>query len=151
MEITTKGRYAVRIMVDIARHDGDYVSISHIADRQKISQKYLEKIMSSLVKANLVVSMRGANGGYKLKKKVDECSVKEILDATGESTKVAVCQAEDKCPMVDRCDTMGVWHTLNNLISDYLQSVTLKDLIEKTYPNQQLKIVNGELWIKGKM
>ena len=133
MEITTKGRYAVRIMVDIARHEDEYVSISDIAGRQKISQKYLEKIMSSLVKSNLVISMRGANGGYKLAKPAKECNVKEILDATGESTKVAVCQAEDKCPMVEKCDTMGVWHALNHLISDYLKSVTLKDLIEKTY------------------
>ena len=133
MEITTKGRYAVRIMVDIARNEGEYVSLSDIATRQKISQKYLEKIISSLVKSNLVVSMRGANGGYKLSKAAHECNVKEILDATGESTKVAVCGAEDKCPMADKCDTMGVWHTLNHLISDYLQSVTLNDLIEKTY------------------
>ena len=132
MEITTKGRYAVRIMVDIARNEGDYVSISDIALRQKISQKYLEKIISSLVKANLVVSMRGANGGYKLSKPSNECNIKEILDATGESTKVAVCGGEEKCPMADACDTMGVWHTLNHLISDYLENVTIKDLIDKT-------------------
>ena len=133
MEITTKGRYAVRVMVDIARHEGNFVSLSDIATRQKISQKYLEKIISSLVKSSLVISMRGANGGYKLAKPANECNIKEILDATGESTKVAICQAEDKCPMVDKCDTMGVWHALNNLISDYLQSVSLKDLINKTY------------------
>ena len=66
MEITTKGRYAVRIMVDIARHGDGYVSISDMAERQKLSQKYLEKIISSLVKANLVESKRGADGGYKL-------------------------------------------------------------------------------------
>lgn len=133
MEITTKGRYAVRIMVDLAKTKEDYVSISDIAVRQKISQKYLEKIISSLVKAKLVISMRGANGGYKLAKEVEKYNVKEILDAMGESTKVASCAGEEKCPMAENCDTMGVWHTLNHLIADYLESVTLKDLIEKTY------------------
>ena len=139
MEITTKGRYAVRVMVDLARNGEDYVPITEIALRQKISQKYLEKIISMLVKANLVVSMRGTKGGYKLCKAPNEYSVKEILDATGESTKVAACAGEDRCPMAESCDTMGVWNTLNRLISDYLQGVTLKDLIDKTYTNQKCK------------
>ncbi|MBQ8909210.1 MAG: Rrf2 family transcriptional regulator [Clostridia bacterium] len=133
MEITTKGRYAVRIMVDIARHGDGYVSIADMADRQKLSQKYLEKIISNLVKANLVESKRGADGGYKLAKSAHECNVKEILDATGESTKVAVCAGEEKCPMAEKCDTMGVWHTLNHLISDYLEGVTLQSLVDKTF------------------
>ena len=139
MEITTKGRYAVRVMVDIARNGQEFVSLSDVAHRQKISQKYLEKIISSLVKANLVVSMRGANGGYKLAKAVEKYNVKEILDAMGESTKVAVCAGEEKCPMADSCDTMGVWHTLNHLISDYLENVSLKDLIDKTYNPKNCK------------
>jgi Rrf2 family iron-sulfur cluster assembly transcriptional regulator len=81
--------------------------------------------------------MRGANGGYKLTKEVHQYNVKEILDAMGESTKVAACAAEDKCPMADKCDTMGVWHTLNRLISDYLKGVTLKDIIDKTYRGEK--------------
>lgn len=133
MEITTKGRYAVRVMVDIARNGDEFVSISDIASRQKISQKYLEKIISLLAKENLVLSMRGASGGYKLSKKIEEYNIKEILDACGENTKVASCDGEGKCPMAEECDTMGVWHTLNHLISNYLESITLKDLIEKTY------------------
>ena len=133
MEITTKGRYAVRVMVDIARSNEEFVSISDMATRQKISQKYLEKIMSMLVKGGLVVSMRGASGGYKLSKSFEKINVKEILDATGESTKVASCEGEEQCPLADSCDTMGVWHTLNHLIADYLENVTLKDLIDKTH------------------
>lgn len=137
MEITTKGRYAVRVMVDLARGGDEFVSLADISLRQKISQKYLEKIISSLVKASLVVSMRGASGGYKLSKKVEQYNIKEILDAMGESTKVASCAGEEKCPMADSCDTMGVWHTLNHLISDYLKNVTLKDLIDKTYKKKK--------------
>ena len=137
MEITTKGRYAVRVMVDIARSDEQIVSLSDIALRQKISQKYLEKIISSLVKEKLLISKRGANGGYKLSKSAEEYSVKEILDAMGENTKVASCEGEDKCPMADKCDTMGVWHTLNHLIANYLEGITLKDLIEKTYKSER--------------
>ncbi|MBQ8444468.1 MAG: Rrf2 family transcriptional regulator [Clostridia bacterium] len=137
MEITTKGRYAVRVMVDIAKNDDEYVSISDIASRQKISQKYLEKIIAMLVKGNLVESKRGVDGGYKLSKKVEDYNVKEILDACGESTKVASCEGEERCPMAESCDTMGVWHTLNHLISDYLEKITLKDLIDKTYQRKK--------------
>ncbi|MBO5394722.1 MAG: Rrf2 family transcriptional regulator [Clostridia bacterium] len=139
MEITTKGRYAVRVMVDLARSGDDFIALSDIAARQKISQKYLEKIISSLVKANLVISMRGATGGYKLAKDVAAYNVKEILDAMGESTKVASCAGEEKCPMAESCDTMGVWHTLNQLIAQYLEGVSLKQLIEKQSKDKRTK------------
>ena len=84
MEITTKGRYAVRIIADIARNKG-YVSANDIATRQQISAKYLEKIVGMLSKAKLVESMRGATGGYKLAKKPEEISVKDGCDATDDS------------------------------------------------------------------
>lgn len=132
MEITTKGRYAVRVMAELARKN-DYMSISEIANNQKISQKYLEKIISPLSKTGLVESKRGIEGGYKLTREPQNYNIKEILDAMGESTKVASCGGEEKCPMADKCDTMGIWHTLNHLISDYLENITLKDLIEKSF------------------
>ena len=132
MEITTKGRYAVRVMAELARKN-DYMSTSEIAVNQKISQKYLEKIISPLSKAGLVESKRGTDGGYKLTKQPQDYNIKEILDAIGESTKVASCGGEEKCPMAEKCDTMGIWHTLNHLISDYLESISLKDLIDKTF------------------
>ena len=132
MEITTKGRYAVRVMAELAKKDC-YVSISEIALSQKLSQKYLEKIISPLSKAGLVESKRGAEGGYKLTKRPGNYNIKEILDAMGESTKVASCGGEEKCPMAEKCDTMGIWHTLNHLINDYLENITLKDLIEKSF------------------
>ena len=139
MEITTKGRYAVRICADIARNGEGYVSLSDIAQRQQISLKYLEKIISMLSKANLVESMRGAYGGYKLSKSMDEITVKQILDATGDSIKVSTCIAGEECPKSDKCDTIGVWNNLNKLINTYLESVTIKDLVEQTCDRKLLK------------
>lgn len=139
MEITTKGRYAVRIMADIARNNQEFVALSEIAQRQDISIKYLEKIIAMLSKAKLVKSMRGANGGYKLSRDLTKITVKQILDATGDSIKVATCTAGEDCPKVDTCDTVGVWNTLNGLINSYLESVTLKDLVEQTCERKILK------------
>lgn len=133
MEITSKGRYAVRVMADIARNENNYVSITDISKRQNITPKYLEKIIAMLVKANLVESMRGANGGYKLNKKPIDYTIKEILNATGDSTQIATCQKGVNCPMADCCDSQGVWNTLSTIIDDYLESITLQDLIDKTY------------------
>lgn len=130
MQVSSKGRYALRVMADIARHDEDFVSISDIAARQAITVKYLEKIMSMLSKAKLVVSFRGANGGYKLSKQPKEYSVLEILEAVGEGTKLTVCTSNGECKMEHVCDTMKVWHNLSNLINDYLSKVTLEDLIK---------------------
>lgn len=139
MEITTKGRYAVRIMADIARSGKDFVSLSEVAERQQISIKYLEKIIAMLSKAKLVESMRGANGGYKLAKGMQEINVKQILDATGDSINVSTCTAGETCPKADKCDTIGVWNTLNGLINSYLESVTLQDLVEQTCERKILK------------
>ena len=130
MQVSSKGRYALRVMADIARHDKDFVPISDIAARQSITVKYLEKIMSMLSKAKLVTSFRGANGGYKLSKSAKEYSVLEILEAVGEGTKLTVCTSNGECSMEHVCDTMRVWHNLSNLINDYLSKVTLEDLIK---------------------
>lgn len=139
MEITTKGRYAVRIMADLARSGQEFVSLSDIAERQQISIKYLEKIIAMLSKAKLVDSQRGASGGYKLSKKSEDINVKQILDATGDSIKVSTCVVGEGCPKADKCDTIGVWNTLNGIINSYLQSVTLKDLVEQTCERKILK------------
>ncbi len=130
MQLSSKGRYALRVMTDIARNENDFVSISDIASRQHISIKYMEKIISMLVKKKLLVSMRGANGGYKLTKAPNEYSVLEILEAVGEVTKIAACSNGAKCDMIDKCDTARVWTGLSNLINDYLAKTTLKDLIK---------------------
>ncbi len=130
MQLSSKGRYALRVMTDIARNNDEFVSINDISNRQHISVKYMEKIISMLVKAKLLVSMRGVNGGYKLTKKTEEYSVLEILEAVGEVTKISACCNGEKCEMLEKCDTARVWTGLSNLINDYLAKTTLKDLIK---------------------
>jgi Rrf2 family protein len=139
VEITTKGRYAVRIMTDLARNGENFVPLTTISQSEQISVKYLEKITAMLSKAGLVESQRGASGGYRLAKKIGEISVKQILDATGDNVKVSTCDAGQSCPKASSCDTIGVWNTLNEIITSYLQSVTLKDLIDQTCERKLLK------------
>lgn len=138
MELTTKGRYAVRVMADIAKSD-DYVSLSDVAERLDISIKYLEKIVSMLSKANLVKSMRGTKGGYKLSREASRISVKDVLDATGDSIKISTCLDTEVCPVADKCDTIAVWSNLNGLINNYLENVTMKDLVEQTCDRKIVK------------
>ena len=131
MKISTKGQYAVRLMVEIAKSES-LISISAIAKKQDRSQKYLEQIVALLVKNNLLESVRGNKGGYKLTKTPQEISVKEILDITGDACDLAPCMVGN-CERKEKCDAIGVWFALGGLINDYLQKVSLKDLIEKTY------------------
>jgi len=128
MEITSKGRYAVRVMIELAQNE-NFISISEISKHQGISVKYLEKIISQLHKANLVTSTKGLNGGYKLNKKPSQISIKEILDATDNKIEVAPCLENKDCPRIQNCTTVDVWQNLNNLIIDYLQKTTLDTLI----------------------
>ncbi len=134
MEITTKGRHAVRIMVDIAQHNNEFVPISEIASREEISNKYLEKIISMLVKADLLESMRGAMGGYRLKQPTKKISVAQILDAVNENTTIAGCTKDENCPSINKCETAMVWSKLSNMIKNYLNHITLKDLLTTSKP-----------------
>lgn len=131
MKISTKGQYAVRLMVEVAKSN-ELVSVSSVAKNQEISPKYLEQIVSLLVKNNLLESVRGIKGGYKLSKPLDKISIKEILDTTGDTCTLAPCM-QGECDRKHKCDAIGVWQTLGDLINNYLESVTLKDLLEKTY------------------
>jgi len=134
MKISTKGRYALRVMIDLALHsDGAFVSLKDIAIRQEISNKYLEQIISLLNKAGYLESARGNTGGYKLTKPASDYTIKEILDATGDTIKLSSCLHENSCPRKGNCETVGVWNTLGCLINKYLASITLKDLLDKTY------------------
>src|SRR5574344_1959194 len=132
MKISTKGRYAVRVMVDIARNEKDFVSIAEIAERQNITPKYLEQIIAKLLKANLLSSMRGTNGGYKLVKKPSEYKLYDIFEITGDTPKLASCFVSD-CKRCDKCETVGCWRALGDIINDFLKKVTLQDIIDKTY------------------
>lgn len=131
MKISTKGQYAVRLMVEVAKSE-DIVSIANVAKSQDISPKYLEQIVSLLSKNNLLESVRGNRGGYKLTRDASEISIKEILDTTGDLCVLTPCMAGD-CKRKGKCDAMGVWQTLGGLIDSYLEKVTLKDLIDKTF------------------
>ena len=131
MKISTKGRYALTIMLSIAKgYDKDeYISLNKIAEDEQISVKYLEKIMTSLKKNNLVKSTTGKDGGYKLNKKPEEYKIGEIIRAAEENLDVVKCINNPYCPKKTTCKTYTLWEGLNNEINDYLDSKTLKDYL----------------------
>lgn len=133
MRISTKGRYALRVMIDLSQHEGEgFISLKEISERQDISLKYLEMIVGLLTKAGAVLSLRGKSGGYMLARKPRDYTVGEILKLTeGSLAPVACldCNTVD-CQRADHCFTLPMWKKLNSLIDDYLESVTIEDLIE---------------------
>ena len=136
MMISSKGRYALRVMTDLAEHiDEGFISLADISARQEISLKYLESITAMLNKAGFLNSLRGKSGGYKLNKKPEEYTLREILDVSEGGlipVNCACLTGDEKCRRSALCPTMPVWQKLDNLISDYLESVTLKDLITES-------------------
>lgn len=137
MMISTKGRYALRVMIDLAQNiNQGYISLKEISIRQEISLKYLEAIIKILVKANFVTSMRGKAGGYKLSKAIEEYSVGDILRLT-EGGLVPVnclnCKNGKDCNRASDCLTLPLWSQLNDKINSYLDNITLLDLILKKY------------------
>ena len=134
MKISTKGRYALRMLLDLAMHETDnFVALKDIAERQNISKKYLEQIVPLLNKSNLLRTNRGYQGGYMLSKSPDQYTVGEILRITeGDLCPVACLQYEpNNCPRADDCMTLFVWKGLYKAITDYLDSITLQDIIDK--------------------
>ena len=132
MMVSTKGRYALRVMIDLALHsDEGRVSLSDISKRQQISLKYLENITSILVKAGYVDGTRGRGGGYVLTRPVNEYTVSEILKLTEGTLAPVACLGTDhnECLMASDCITLPMWTRLDNLIEGYLSSVTLADLV----------------------
>lgn len=133
MLISTKGRYALRVMIDLAEHQSeDYVPLKEIAQRQELSEKYLESIIKLLVKANLLRGLRGKGGGYKLTKAPDLYTVGSILRLTEESLAPVSCLEQDaeSCPRMAECRTLPLWKGLDTVINNYLDSVTLADLVQ---------------------
>lgn len=132
MKISTKGRYALRLMLDIALNDAKIpVRIKDIAERQQISDKYLEQIVSSLNKAGFVKSLRGPQGGYRLTKKPEEYTVGMILRLIEGSLAPVACLDDDinNCTRADRCPTLILWEKLYDAISEVVDNITLADLI----------------------
>lgn len=133
MMVSTKGRYALRIMLDLAQHaEEDYISLKEIAVRQSISMKYLEAIVSILNKAGLVQSMRGKDGGYKLSRSPAAYHVGEILELTEGSLAPVACMdcGANACERAEACLTLPMWKQLDGLIDGYLKSITLQDLLD---------------------
>ncbi len=135
MLISTKGRYALRVMIEIAADKtGEYVPLARIAENQKISMKYLESIIVLLSKAGLLDGKRGKNGGYKLYRDASEYTVLEILRLTeGGLAPVSCLESEiNNCVRAKSCQTLPLWEGLNNIINNYLGSITLADLESQT-------------------
>lgn len=134
MKISTKGRYAVRVMLDLALNDtGEYVKVREIAKRQEISEKYLEQIIAVLNKAGFVRSTRGAQGGYKIAKDPSQYTVGMILRLTeGSLCPVACLETENnECDRCDTCETLQVWKDLNDAINRVVDGVTIADLVAR--------------------
>lgn len=134
MLISTKGRYALRVMIDLAEHQSEeFISLKEIAQRQEISEKYLESIIRMLVKARVVESLRGKGGGYRLRKAPEQYTVDSILRLTEESLAPVACLESnaEACSRSGGCRTLALWQGLDKVIREYLESVTIADLVEQ--------------------
>ena len=130
MLISTKGRYSLRVMIDLAEQQPDrYIPLKEIAARQEISEKYLESIIKLLVKGKLVLGLRGKGGGYKLIKAPDQCTVGSILRLTEDSLAPVSCLEQGGCSRMAECSTLWVWQGLDKVFRESLDSLTLADLM----------------------
>lgn len=135
MMISTKGRYALRVMIDLAEHNtGEYIVLMDIAKRQEISEKYLEGILAVLSKNGLVSALRGRGGGYKLARAPETYTVGSILKATeGSLAPVACLESEiNSCEHAANCRTLPMWIKLDHLINDFFEGISLTDLIQES-------------------
>lgn len=134
MKISTKGRYALRMLIDIAEHSSDgFIPLKDIAERQGISKKYLEQIVPILNKSDILKTNRGFQGGYMLAKSPDQYTVGEILRLTEGSLSPVACldQTPIECEKSSECPTLPIWQGLNKVINDYLNSITLQSVLDK--------------------
>lgn len=134
MKISTKGRYALRMMIDLAENSSDgFCALKDIAKRQEVSKKYLEQIVTILNRGGFLITGRGYQGGYKLAKSPSEYTVGDILRLTEGNLAPVSCleQSVNTCKRKDFCDTLPIWEGLYNVINNYLDSITLQDIIDK--------------------
>ena len=129
MHLTTRGRYAVTAMMDIATHDhdGDAVSVVDIARRQCLSSAYLEKLLTTLRRQRLVVSVRGPGGGYRLSKSSDQIFIGDIMRAINENVDATLCQGKKNCRGKKTCLTHNLWEELSQCIENFLAGITLAE------------------------
>lgn len=134
MKISTKGRYALRMLLDLAEHQNDgYVALKDTAERQGISKKYLEQIVPILNKSDILRTNRGFQGGYRLAKSPDKYTVGEILRLTEGSLSPVACLEHDpiECERSGDCTTLAVWQGLYRVITQYLDGITLQDILDR--------------------
>jgi len=132
MKLTTKGRYAVTAMLDLALHaQAEPVSLAEISSRQEISLSYLEQLFSRLRKHELVSSTRGPGGGYRVARSLDKVAVSEIIKAVNESVDATQCAGKENCHSHGRCLTHDLWEGLSEQIEEFLSGVSLQDLINR--------------------
>ena len=132
MRLTTKGRYAVTAMLDLALHSKEGpVSLADISDRQHISLSYLEQLFSKLRKAGLVKSIRGPGGGYQLARVDAEIFIAEVVDAVNESVDATLCQGDNNCNQGQTCLTHHLWDDLSQQIHSFLSGISLSDLVSR--------------------
>lgn len=132
MKLTTKGRYAVTAMLDLALHYGEGpITLADIAQRQGISLSYLEQLFSRLRKRSLVSSVRGPGGGYSLGKEAREIYVGEVISAVDENVDTTRCHGAHNCQNNERCLTHDLWSDLSNQIYNYLNNISLQDLMDR--------------------
>jgi Rrf2 family iron-sulfur cluster assembly transcriptional regulator len=132
MKLTTRGRYAVTAMLDLALHQREGpVSLAEIADRQGISLSYLEQIFSRLRRRDLVSSTRGPGGGYRLSRGATQISVADVIGAVDETVDATRCGGMQNCQGEERCLTHDLWHDLSYQIQDFLSGIDLAQLVER--------------------
>jgi len=134
MKISTKGRYALRMIIDLALHQDDgFVSLKDIAERQEISKKYLEQIVPMLNKSGILRTNRGNKGGYALAKSPEQLSAGDILRATEGSLAPVSCLDDNPntCPRQESCSTLYIWEGLFKTITDYLDNISINEIVEK--------------------
>lgn len=137
MLISSKGRYALRVLTDMAEHQSEgFIPLKEIAQRQDISEKYLESIIKILVKAGVVAGLRGKGGGYRLSRSPDQLTVGSILQLTEGSLAPVSCLESNSmsCDRAAECRTLGLWQGLDKVIRDYLKQYTIADLMQMDEP-----------------
>lgn len=135
MKISTRGRYAIRVLIDMAEHDnGGHIPLKDIVKRQDVSQKYLESIMLLLAKSGIVEGVHGKGGGYRLKKSPEELSVGEVLRITEGSLAPVTCLEENAkiCERAGSCKTLTLWREFYELVNGFFDGKTIKDLTGNT-------------------
>ncbi len=133
MMISSRGRYCLRVMIDLAEHQGEgYIPMKDVAKRQGISLKYMEKLLPVLVKNNIVEGLQGKTGGYRLTRKPENYTLGEILRLTEGSLAPVACLecGATPCDRADQCRTLPVWTELDRIVNQYLDSVTVSDLLK---------------------